>query len=71
MSQDAREKQTPFRFAQVVKERLKKISHYQGADMVVVVSMLINKEYQEHKDDIEEYIKNHPMDTEKQSKMAK
>jgi predicted DNA-binding protein len=64
MTKDAREKQTPFRFAPVVKERLRKIAKYQGVDMVVVVSMLINKEYIEHKDDIEEFVKNYPLDEE-------
>ncbi|OPX46422.1 hypothetical protein CLHUN_02380 [Ruminiclostridium hungatei] len=68
MTKANRENQTPFRFAPIVKERLKKIAHYQGVDMVVVVSMLINKEYTDNREQIEEYLKDYPIDTENADK---
>jgi len=67
----ANTKQTPFRLSEVIKERLEKISAWKGTDQAEVVRGLINKEYQANKEEIEEFIKKHPNNTEKQSKSAK
>jgi tRNA A37 threonylcarbamoyladenosine dehydratase len=59
-----RTKQTTFKFAPIVKQRLRKLAHYQGIDMVFIVSALINKEYMDSKEEIEQFIKDHPIDIE-------
>lgn len=44
---------TGFRLSPVVKEKLDKISKWEGVDMAAVVRRLINEEYARNKDEIE------------------
>lgn len=51
-------KLTGFRLSPVCKSRLEKIAAWEGVEMAAVIRRLINKEYQEHKQEIEESLKN-------------
>ena len=58
---------TGFRLSDVVKQKLHKISHWEGVDRAAVVRRLITEEYAKNKAEIEEYLIDHPLpkDTEK------
>ncbi len=51
-------KATAFRLSDVVKEKLEKISAWEGVDMAAVVRRLITEEYTSNKNEIEDFLKN-------------
>lgn len=51
-------KPTGFRLSDVVKDKLDKISRWEGVDMAAVVRRLITEEYARNKKEIEDFLKN-------------
>jgi predicted DNA-binding protein len=64
-------KPTGFRLSPVIKEKLAKISVWEGIDMAAVVRASINEKYTENKADIEEFFEKHPEVLEKVLKLMK
>lgn len=64
-------KPTGFRLSDIVKEKLEKISLWEGVDMAAVVRRLINEEYAKNREEIEKFLKENSANDENKSKNEK